>query len=50
MTRDDGQAGLKPHRELGEIRVTEGWLFTPSSRFRDRRHLTPARHSPDENT
>lgn len=50
MTRDDGQAGLKPHRELGEIRVTEGWLFTPSSRVRDRRHLTPARHSPDENT
>ncbi|MEI6248770.1 MAG: hypothetical protein WCP67_09525 [Verrucomicrobiota bacterium] len=50
MTRDDGQAWREPHRELREIRVTEGRLFTPSSRVRDRCHLTPARHSPDENT
>jgi hypothetical protein len=50
MTCDDGQAWREPHRELREIRVTEGRLFTPSSRVRDRCHLTPARHSPDENT
>jgi len=49
MTRDDGQAGREPHRELREIRVTEGWLFTLPSRVRDTRHLTPARRSPDEN-